>query len=68
MPPGSSDPGDPSPSADSVPLRIAGCLHALVLEGKETWLAGVYPPDVVDDDTLWAAIHDAEELKRRLGA
>lgn len=52
--------GDPSPSADSVPLRIAGCLHALVLEGKAPRLAGVYPPNVVDDDTLWAAIHDAE--------
>lgn len=52
--------GDPSPSADSVPLRIAGCLHALVLEGRNDTLATVYPPSTVDDDTLWSAIRDAE--------
>lgn len=52
--------GDPSPSADSVPLRIAGCLHALVLEGRSATLAATYPPHAVDDDTLWSAIRDAE--------
>lgn len=52
--------GDPSPSADSVPLRIAGCLHALVLEGRDTALADAYPPKPVDDDALWSALSDAE--------
>lgn len=52
--------GDPSPSADSVPLRIAGCLHALVLEGKAPQLAAVYPPHASDDESLWGAIHEAE--------
>jgi hypothetical protein len=52
--------GDPSPAADSVPLRIAGCLHALVLEGKAPRLTAVYPPNTADDDALWAAIRDAE--------
>ena len=53
--------GDPSPSADSVPLRIAGCLHALVLENADRRLAAAYPPNSVDDETLWAAIRNAEE-------
>lgn len=53
--------GDPSPFADSVPLRIAGCLHALVLEGRDASLAGAYPPNTVDDDTLWSTIRDAEQ-------
>lgn len=52
--------GDPSPSADSVPLRIAGCLHALVLEDREPQLAAVYPPNTPDDDALWSAIRAAE--------
>jgi hypothetical protein len=52
-------PGDPLPSADSVPLRIAGCLHALVLEGRDSSLAGAYPPNAIDDDALWTAIRQA---------
>jgi len=52
--------GDPSPSADSVPLRIAGCLHALILEGRAPDLAGVYPPNQVDDDALWQAVSRAQ--------
>jgi len=36
--------GDPSPSADSVPLRLCGGLHALVLSGRDEALAGHYPP------------------------
>ena len=51
--------GDPSPSADSVPLRIAGCLHALVLDGRAPALAAAYPPHVVNDDQLWHAIEEA---------
>ncbi|MDO6965384.1 DUF2332 domain-containing protein [Rhizobium alvei] len=38
-------PGDPSGAADSVPLRLAGSLHALVLEGLEPALAALYPPE-----------------------
>lgn len=49
--------GDVGPSAQSLPLRLAGGLHALVLRGDP--LAAVYPPHVVDDDTLWAAVADA---------
>ena len=52
--------GDPSPSADSVPLRIAGCLHALVLESLSPTLSAAYPPNTVDNDTLWSAIRHAQ--------
>lgn len=51
--------GDPSPAADSVPLRIAGCLHALVLQGGDGLLSAAYPPSESDDDALWAAIRHA---------
>ena len=36
--------GDPGPSADSIPLRLCGGLHALVLTGADETLAGHYPP------------------------
>lgn len=49
--------GDPSPLADSVPLRLAGALHALKIEGLA--LAEVYPPEDVDDATLWNAVSRA---------
>lgn len=49
--------GDPSPSGDNVPLRLAGALHALKLDGLA--LGSVYPPNRVDDDTLWSAIQAA---------
>ncbi|MBL0372222.1 DUF2332 family protein [Rhizobium sp. KVB221] len=49
-------PGDPSPKADSVPLRAAGCLHALVLEGKDAALTAAYPPCLADGDALWQAV------------
>lgn len=51
-------PGDVSAMAASVPLRFAGALHALKLEGH-TGLGAVYPPKAVDDDTLWAAVVEA---------
>lgn len=35
-------PGDPW--ADAVPLRVAGALHSLVLDGTDPNLAAVYPP------------------------
>ena len=46
--------GDISPGGQSVPLRLAGALHALHLKGHGT-LAAVYPPQTVDDD-LWKAV------------
>ncbi len=48
-------PGDISPAAASVPLRLAGGLHALHLKGHPR-LAPLYPPQVVDDDALWEAV------------
>jgi hypothetical protein len=50
--------GDVSARAASVPLRIAGALHALVLNGH-TGLTTVYPPYNPDDDTLWTAVSEA---------
>jgi hypothetical protein len=49
--------GDPSPRGDSVPLRLAGALHALKIDGIA--LTDVYPPAEVGDDLLWDAIDDA---------
>ncbi|MCG6884618.1 MAG: DUF2332 family protein [Silicimonas sp.] len=49
--------GDPSPTADSVPLRLAGALHALKLEGLA--LGDVYPPNDVPDNALWKAVETA---------
>lgn len=37
-------PGDPRTNADSVPLRVMGGLHALVLSGQDKALAAAYPP------------------------
>ena len=47
--------GDLGPRAESVPLRLAGALHALVLQGHDG-LAAVYPPQEVTDDALWQAV------------
>lgn len=52
-------PGDPSPGADSVPLRWAGALHALKLSGIA--LTDVYSPHHVGDDQLWLAVERAME-------
>jgi hypothetical protein len=49
--------GDPSATADSVPLRLAGGLHALKIAGLA--LAEVYPPADVEDQTLWEAVEAA---------
>lgn len=48
--------GDIGPAWHSLPLRIAGGLHALVLRGTAPALAAVYPPNVVDDNTLRTAV------------
>ncbi|MFB2593379.1 DUF2332 domain-containing protein [Paracoccus sp. p4-l81] len=59
-------PGRIDSAGDSLPLRIAGGLHALVLSGQDSALAAVYPPHQVDDDALIAAVlaalrrHDAD--------
>lgn len=53
-------PGDPSPMTDSLPLRLAGGFHALVLRGAAPELAQTYPPDFADD--LAAAL--ASTLRR----
>lgn len=42
--------GDPSPNAESVPLRVAGGLHALVLTGADPALAKAYA-DPANDPT-----------------
>ncbi len=64
--------GDPGGRADALPLRLAGALHGLVIEGRDAGLAAVYPPDheAVSDDALWAAVaaafvaHAAAILRR----
>lgn len=56
-------PGDPSPGADSLPLRLCGGLHDLVRRGEASELASLYPPGPdPDEDLLWKA------LERVLGA
>jgi hypothetical protein len=56
-------PGDASGRADALPLRLAGALHGLVLEGRDPGLAAQYPPhhEAADDDVLWSAIAAALE-------
>lgn len=50
--------GNVGPSGQSVPLRLAGALHGLVLDGGSPSLAAVYPPNSASDDDLWAALED----------
>ncbi|WKL22346.1 DUF2332 domain-containing protein [Agrobacterium tumefaciens] len=49
-------PGDVGPSGDSVPLRLAGALHALVIEDKIAPLVDIAPEN---EDALWQACTDA---------
>jgi hypothetical protein len=49
-------PGDPRGRADALPLRLAGALHGLVLDGSDPGLAAVYPPNDPIDDALWSAV------------
>lgn len=55
--------GDASAQGDSVPLRLCGALHSLVLTGKSEALAALYPPhhEGGSDEDLWAAISAALE-------
>jgi len=48
--------GDITPSGGSVPLRVAGGLHHLVLSGMAPALGAVYPPAQVNDTTLVTAV------------
>lgn len=51
--------GDIGPRGASLPLRISGGLHALVLSGRDFGLQAVYPPETVSDDHLRGAVLDA---------
>ncbi|WP_421701633.1 DUF2332 domain-containing protein [Aliiroseovarius sp.] len=51
--------GDIGPYGDSLPLRLLGGLHALVLTGETPGLVAAYPPHEVDDVTLAAALDHA---------
>ncbi|UYV38603.1 DUF2332 family protein [Rhodobacteraceae bacterium D3-12] len=51
--------GDIGPGGASLPLRLAGGLHALVLQGRDPRLAAVYPPETVSDTALWAEVERA---------
>jgi len=50
--------GDLGPRGNSVPLRLAGSLHALKLQGH-SGLNAVYPPHQPDDEALWKVISNA---------
>jgi hypothetical protein len=54
-------PGDPRGRADALPLRLAGALHGLVIEGRDPGLAAAYPPHAADDAALWHAVAAALE-------
>ncbi len=51
-------PGEIGPAGASLPLRLAGGLHALVLTGQDASLSALYPPAETDADTL------AQEARR----
>lgn len=51
--------GDITGTGASVPLRLAGALHALVLSKRDPALAAVYPPSETGDEALWGAISHA---------
>lgn len=51
---------DPTYRGDSVPLRLAGALHALRLTENAT-LAAVYPHEAPSDEALWQAVSESLE-------
>lgn len=51
--------GDIGPAGASLPLRLAGAWHALVLTGRAPDLAAAYPPQDVADAALLAALRAA---------
>ncbi|PTW55764.1 hypothetical protein C8N35_11289 [Breoghania corrubedonensis] len=48
-------PGDPSTRGDVLPLRLAGALHRLVIDGKVPDLAACYPPQATEFDAVCLA-------------
>lgn len=48
--------GDLGPAGHSLPLRVAGGLHALVLKDAHAALAAVYPPHDASDEALRAEV------------
>jgi hypothetical protein len=55
-------PGDAG--ADAVPLRVAGALHAMALDGSDAALAALYPPSA----SAWDAQHGPVAVARALAA
>jgi hypothetical protein len=49
-------PGDPSPLADNVPLRLAGALHSLARSGRVRDLAAAYPPHGIPHRATFATV------------
>ena len=56
--------GDIGPSGHSLPLRLAGGLHALVLSGRAPDLGAVYPPHAASEADLLMAVQNALEAHR----
>ncbi|MEZ5777338.1 MAG: DUF2332 family protein [Paracoccaceae bacterium] len=52
-------PGDITSRGASVPLRLAGALHGLVLEGRAPDLDAHYPPATGADEPFWRAVSAA---------
>ncbi|PSK84153.1 hypothetical protein CLV79_109127 [Limimaricola soesokkakensis] len=52
-------PGEVGSRAAALPLRLAGGLHALVLQGRDAEIAAAYPPHAVSDDELLSAVTGA---------
>lgn len=55
-------PGDPSSQGDSVPLRLAGGLHALILTGRDPDLAAAYAKEPDPTDAALAALRRHPEF------
>jgi hypothetical protein len=53
--------GDIGPYGASLPLRLAGALHGLVLEGHSRDLARIFPSDhqTIDDTQFWETLEKA---------
>ncbi|MEM6388243.1 MAG: DUF2332 family protein [Pseudomonadota bacterium] len=56
-------PGDVTSAGQSVPLRLAGALHALVLAGRVPDLRASFPPTAFAPDAIWRATMAAFETE-----
>ncbi|HET8696285.1 MAG TPA: DUF2332 family protein, partial [Gammaproteobacteria bacterium] len=63
-------PGDPSPLADNVPLRLAGALNSLARSGRVRDLAAAYPPNGIPRRATFATVlrHVLASHAREIGA